>query len=445
MPLANTSILRPDAVSSRAPLKKSTVGWIVAVIVVLAAVGVAAPALIQSSDEPVPAKVPDKDVPVQAGRPQAIDSEFEQARRQREREVAEQARRAASSTVTVQPPLPGSVIAAGAAESERNPVPADARRKNSDAAFYDRPGSKSGTASPGGSDQEFEIDSAARTSKSLAIDDGSLSNEKPKDPVEDRMRALLPPSSPMPSNGNEASLPGGMSALDALVRAQTATPAGASHGDRGWLKELAAEKTGAQNKPLKPYLVSSPYTLLQGKVMPAVLMRDINTDLPGRLNACLTLDVYDSISSNYLLMPRGTCLVGEYSSSIRPGQKRVLFAFNRIILPNGLSFDLPAAPGADLGGAAGVEGAVNNHFFRMFTSSFLVAWLADRAERNAPAGTNIGASGGAKTAAGQVLVDTSRSILERDKTLAPTITVTKGALINIEVTQDMEFPGPYRK
>jgi type IV secretory pathway VirB10-like protein len=179
--------------------------------------------------------------------------------------------------------------------------------------------------------------------------------------------------------------------------------------------------------------------------MPAVLMRNINTDLPGELSACLTLDVYDSISSNYLLMPKGTCLVGQYSSSVRPGQSRVLFAFNRIILPSGLSFDLPAAPGSDMGGASGVEGTVNNHFFRMFTSSFLVAWLADRAERNAPAGTSIGSTGGAKTAAGQVLVDTSRTILDRDKLIAPTITVAKGERINIEVTQDMEFPGPYRK
>ena len=294
-------------------------------------------------------------------------------------------------------------------------------------------------------EREFEIDSTARTSKSLAFDDGGgMLGSMGAASAEPSMQGL-PSAVPVGTAGVDARSQS-PSALDALLRAQAAQPSAApKSADRAWLKELAAETGNGSNKPLRPYGVSSPYTLLQGKVLPAVLMRDINTDLPGELSACLTLDVYDSLSSDHLLMPKGSCLVGQYSSSVRPGQDRVLFAFNRIILPNGLSFDLPAAPGADLGGAAGVEGSVNNHFFRMFSSSFLVAWLADRAERNAPAGTNIGASGGAKTAAGQVLVDTSRTILERDKLIAPTITVKKGERINVEVTRDMEFPGPYRK
>jgi type IV secretory pathway VirB10-like protein len=45
--------------------------------------------------------------------------------------------------------------------------------------------------------------------------------------------------------------------------------------------------------------------------------------------------------------------------------------------------------------------------------------------------------------AGQVLVDTSRTILDRSKTIQPTITVAKGSRINIEVKKDMEFAGPY--
>jgi type IV secretion system protein VirB10 len=190
--------------------------------------------------------------------------------------------------------------------------------------------------------------------------------------------------------------------------------------------------------------VTNPYTLIQGKVIPAVLGRDLNTDLPGAATACTTLDVYDSISSNYLLIPKGSCLIGKYSNAIRSGQERVMFAFSRIVLPNGLSFDLPGNTGSDLGGAAGVAGDVNNHFFHMFTSSLLVAVLADKAEVNKPPPTTNTGSGGANSAAGQVLVEVSRSILDRNKVIPPTITVTKGTRINVEVTKDMEFPGPYR-
>lgn len=443
MPLAQESIITPGAVNSRAPLKKSTVVWIGVAILALAALGVVAPMVFTDSSNPAPVKAPEKEAPIQAGRAQTIDSEFEDARRRKEREVAEKARRESLAASMPVVPVP---VPAGNVSADRNPVPVEARRTNSSAAFYDRPGSRQTQQSGGSEDREYEIDSAGRASKSLALDDGDSSFGKKDETVDDRLRAMLPQAAPAPAGTNDLAGSGSRSALDALLKAQSAQPmAVAQSADRAWLKEYAAEKKDSQNKPLKPYAVSSPYTLLQGKVMPAVLMRNINTDLPGELSACLTLDVYDSISSNYLLMPKGTCLVGQYSSSVRPGQSRVLFAFNRIILPSGLSFDLPAAPGSDMGGASGVEGSVNNHFFRMFTSSFLVAWLADRAERNAPAGTSIGSTGGAKTAAGQVLVDTSRTILDRDKLIAPTITVAKGERINIEVTQDMEFPGPYRK
>lgn len=451
MPLAQESIIAPGAVNARAPLKKSTVVWIGAGIVLLAVLGVVAP-LMTGGGQPQPeAPAPQKEAPPQAGKPQTIDNEFADVERRTAMEKAEEARRqrleqerlAAEAGSKPVAPAP-----AGQVGTQPNPVAPEARRGNSSSAFYDQKGNTSSQpALTPQQEREFEIDSSARTSKSIAFDDGGgmLGSMGFGSGAADPIMAGMPSATPVATSGADtrSQTP---SALDALLRAQGAQPSAApKSADRAWLKELAAESGTGSNKPLRPYGVSSRYTLLQGKVLPAVLMRDINTDLPGELSACLTLDVYDSISSDHLLMPKGSCLVGQYSSSVRPGQDRVLFAFNRIILPNGLSFDLPAAPGADLGGAAGVVGSVNNHFFRMFSSSFLVAWLADRAERSAPAGTNIGSSGGAKTAAGQVLVDTSRTILERDKLIAPTITVNKGERINVEVTRDMEFPGPYRK
>jgi type IV secretion system protein VirB10 len=447
MPLAQESIIAPDAVHSRAPLKKSTVAWIGVGVVLLAVVGVVLPLISGDEQTQVPAPVAQKDVPPQAGKPQTIDAEFQDVERRTAMKQAEEARRQKIEQESQLagkdlPPVPTG------SPTQSNPVAPEARRSNSSAAFYDQ--NAAATSQPALTPQqerEFEIDSSARTSKSIAFDvDGDVLGPEGHG-FSTAVPTNMPGVSPTPVATSPVDTRGqAPSALEALLLAQSSQPSGApKSADGSWLKELATDSAKGANKPLRPYRVGSPYTLLQGKVLPAVLMRDINTDLPGELSACLTLDVYDSLSSDHLLMPKGSCLVGQYSSSVRPGQDRVLFAFTRILLPNGLSFDLPAAPGADLGGASGVEGNVNNHFFRMFSSSFLVAWLADRGERNAPAGTSIGATGGAKTAAGQVLVDTSRTILERDKLIAPTITVKKGERINVEVTRDMEFPGPYRK
>jgi type IV secretory pathway VirB10-like protein len=77
----------------------------------------------------------------------------------------------------------------------------------------------------------------------------------------------------------------------------------------------------------------------------------------------------------------------------------------------------------------------------------LVAMLAYGLERNQATPNIVGGAyqGGAVTAAGQVLVDVSRSILERNKSIEPTITVPKGTQVLVEVARDIEFAGAYRR
>ncbi|POR10868.1 hypothetical protein BV908_09070 [Diaphorobacter sp. LR2014-1] len=184
--------------------------------------------------------------------------------------------------------------------------------------------------------------------------------------------------------------------------------------------------------------------MTQGKTIPSVLLRSMNTDLPCEVSARTLVDVYDSLQGNALLIPRGSELVGKCSADIHVGQTRILFAFQRIILPNGKSFALPNAMGMDKTGSSGIEGDVNNHFFKMFTSSFIVAFLAERAEKNQPSNNPFGGNGGAKSAAGEVLVDVSRTILDRNKSIPPTITVDAGTRINVNVAADMDFLEPYK-
>ena len=223
----------------------------------------------------------------------------------------------------------------------------------------------------------------------------------------------------------------------------------AANGDRGanasnvkWLKEFANAKSAASNKP---NLVRGQYVLSQGMQIPAILTKNIVSDLPGEITARTIVDVYDSYNGHHLLIPKGALLVGQYNSGVAVGQSRLLFAFKRLIMPNNLSFDLPGANGMDLAGAAGVEGDVNNHFFKMFGTSMLMAVLSWGVERGepAPSSTN-GSSGGPRTAAGQALVDVSRTILDRNRNISPTISIPAGTRLNVQVAGDMEFPSAYQ-
>lgn len=210
---------------------------------------------------------------------------------------------------------------------------------------------------------------------------------------------------------------------------------------RAWLRELAETPPSDSTKAK---VVKGRYVLAQGMVIPAILTRSLNSDLPGEVTARTAVDVYDSFKGFHLLIPKGSTLYGKYSSGVAVGQERLMFAFKRITLPNRVAFDLPAANGMDLSGAAGIEGDVNNHYFKQFGTSLLFALLSVGAERNEPAPSGLGSSGGARTAAGQALVDVSRSVLDRNRAIAPTITIPAGTRINVQVSTDMEFPAPYR-
>ena len=330
-----------------------------------------------------------------------------------------------------------------------------------------RTGNASQGATGGGRDTEFETEAQARASRSMVFDDGAPSGSaipQPSIAGFPPMPGMLPTAggpdgmgyatrnlpqvTPVVGQPASAAAQQGLNSNMASLQAQLAAAQGRPNQgapvsrDGAWLNEYSNAPANKTNEALKSYPTASRYTLHQGKTIPAVLGRELNSDLPGEVTAYTTTDVYDSLGGGSLLIPKGSVMVGRYSSDIKIGQSRVMFAFNRIILPNGQSFDLPGAQGQDVGGAAGAPGEVNNHFLRMFGASFFTAWLADRVT---PTNQSMGYGGVTTTVspAGQVLVDTSRTILDRSKTIQPTITVAKGSRINIEVKKDMEFAGPY--
>ena len=198
-----------------------------------------------------------------------------------------------------------------------------------------------------------------------------------------------------------------------------------------------------KNNPLfKPALklnrLESERSILEGTIIPAVLTRDINSDLPGTITAQVTQTVYDSVSLKTPLICKGAKLIGRYSNDIRTGQSRLLFAFTRLILLNGQSFNLTGFDGADALGQAGVGGEVNNHFLRIYGSSLAIGALSDQITRQQAVPQGAFAS---TSATGQIMVQTTREILQKGRDLAPTITVARGSLINVEVRQDLVFTG----
>lgn len=195
----------------------------------------------------------------------------------------------------------------------------------------------------------------------------------------------------------------------------------------------------------------SPYELRAGFVIPGLLISGINSDLPGQIMAQASQNVYDTATGKYLLIPQGTRMVGEYSSSVSYGQNRVLVAWQRLIFPDGKALDIGSMQGADQGGYAGFKDKVNNHFMRIFGSAFLmsgiVAGVSLSQDQESGVGTGSGqqrASDAMSEALGQQLGQAMTQMLMKNMNIAPTIEIRSGYRFNVIVNKDLTFKKPYQ-
>jgi len=179
--------------------------------------------------------------------------------------------------------------------------------------------------------------------------------------------------------------------------------------------------------------------------IPVFTIEKISSDRPGRVALVVTDDVYDSVTGTCLMIPKGSKIVGPYSSDIRVGAERILVATTEMRLPNGKEVSLNGAQGADQDGAAGFSGDVNNHFLEIFGTSFLTAVLLGEFDKNSTVSTSTTPYGVSQvgTSAGQVAAQTSQSILTRYQNIPPTITVPPGQRFMIQINQDIHLE-PYR-
>jgi type IV secretion system protein VirB10 len=195
---------------------------------------------------------------------------------------------------------------------------------------------------------------------------------------------------------------------------------------------------------------TTPYILRTGAVIPALLLSAMESELPGTIIAQVSQDVYDTPKGEFLLIPQGSRLVGEYSNAIQYGQSRIFVAWQRIIYPDGSALDIGAMPGADEQGEAGFNDKVDNHFLRIFGSAILMSAVTaatNWATNHNQAGFNsngYSASSALSEAVGQQLGQATVHLLEKNLSIAPSLTIRSGFRFNILVVRDLTFQAPYR-
>jgi type IV secretion system protein VirB10 len=245
------------------------------------------------------------------------------------------------------------------------------------------------------------------------------------------------------------------------------------------------------------------HTILQGKVIDAVLETAINTQLAaGIIRAIISRDVYGE-QGDQVLIPKGSRVVGNYnvsssgpnnSGATAPGattgssgsstpssngqvQTRVYVTWNRIITPSGVDLNITGTAGSDQLGRLGIPGYLDLMLIEQLSNSLLVSVLIPLAIANmtgtgdsqVTTNTTINGGGGiiptpnsggssSSTTPGsstttqssvdaqivqqgsQQFATTAQQALSNAIPQVPTLYVDQGAKITILAQQDLIFP-----
>ncbi len=238
-----------------------------------------------------------------------------------------------------------------------------------------------------------------------------------------------------------------MTALDHYAAAmkaggQNADPNGQGAKESFFNQDIA--DLGYLPKSVVPQM--SPYELKRGSVIPATLVTGINSDLPGRITAQVSQNVYDSATGRHLLIPQGSKLFGRYDSNVSFGQNRVLVIWTDIIFPNGSTLQIGGMAGTDAAGYGGFSDKVDNHYFETFGSAILVALIGAGTEMMIPQDRNsFGTANSAEDAARRSFAETfgkvSEQTVSRNLNVQPTLVIRPGYRFNVLVDKDIVFPG----
>lgn len=195
---------------------------------------------------------------------------------------------------------------------------------------------------------------------------------------------------------------------------------------------------------------ASKYMITQGTNVCIYLLTKINADLPGAIVGRTCRNVYDSVTGNQLLIPKGSKVFGNYDSNVVFGQNRVMAVWNRVIFPNGTSYRLNGMPGTDAMGTSGLTGEVNNHLMKIYGGALAMSFItgaSQYSQNNTNPNVQVGGIGVTTTnpsigqtlsgSLGQQMGQAGMQVMQKNLNVQPTIEIEPGEEVTVMLTSDV--------
>jgi type IV secretion system protein VirB10 len=158
-------------------------------------------------------------------------------------------------------------------------------------------------------------------------------------------------------------------------------------------------------------------------------------------------NVYDTATGQYLLIPQGSRLIGQYDNRVSYGQSRAIVIWSRLIFPDGSSVDLDGMVGHDASGAAGFHDQVDNHFVRLVSMALMLSAFTAGVEMSQPQTSSasgvLSPSAEATQALGQQFGQLGMEVTRKNLNIQPTVKIRPGYRFNVRVNRDIAFTEPY--
>lgn len=207
------------------------------------------------------------------------------------------------------------------------------------------------------------------------------------------------------------------------------------------LTPTAIKGVAAQRMMNRDYMISA------GSMIDCALETKFNSTTVGMLTCNVTRNIY-SASGRVVLIDRGSKIIGQYKGGLQQGQARVFVLWTRVETPRGviMNIDSPSAGGL---GDMGMDGRVNNHFWKRFGGAMLVSVIdgLGKALGNVAANKLNEALDGDNYYQSGMSSDSSavaEKIIENTINIPPTLIKHQGDRVNVYVSRDLDFSGVYR-
>lgn len=206
--------------------------------------------------------------------------------------------------------------------------------------------------------------------------------------------------------------------------------------------ELSGRLRSTLTQPSRATLLPNPdFMITQGTIIPCILQTAIDTNLAGYVKCVLPQDVRGT-TGNVVLMDRGTTVIGEIQRGLQQGDERVFVLWSRAETPSHAVISL-ASPGTDALGRAGLEGEVDNRFWKRFGGTMMLSLVqgAFQAGSSYLGRTENGSSFNSFQSSGPQVAETA---LRATIDIPPTLKKNQGDVASIFVARDLDFSSVYQ-